>query len=679
MTVRSPPLFSDIDVSLDHAQGHILIAGNSGSGKTGALCLIARHKLRNPATGFLLADPDGEISPHCAEYLANPDNGLQWRKVHYLKPASATETFALPLLDVPDRSPQLCHDKTVRAITIFEQAVTVGAGDYGPRLQKFFYLGALGLALTGRPLVDLPDVYGNAAHLRQTIAGAYPYPFLRDAMEAVDLLSDRAVMEYKDPLISRLLPIFGNARLRRVFGPQTPVSITNILRNREAAFLDLSGMEHKDAVLVGKAFLSLVYHEALQRDPNREPHTCAMLDEGFDYLSTDIARGFDRLRKRNVQLCIAIQRFSQMQRAGDDDAAAIMSAALSGTNTKMIFRLPEPDDADLMTNLLFRGFVNLEEWKEGSARPTAIGNTKEIVRSRSRAEHEAEHHTEAHTTSSTGGRADGTMTSTSSAIGSFDGVGDGAGMVMAPPAQLFGPNAPNASAIPYALSTSTNESKSHGESEQSGTSHGESHVDIEMHGEADTIGHGTSKGVSVTEGESETFVTEYALLPTTMFSLQEQLHRLAGEIQNLAHRECFVKIQNQKPVRTRTRDLEPSFKSGYGRRVFLPLFHKLMLARSGYLFPVAEVDAQIAARLKTDEPTSKPPPDFSPAPMPHVLTPVAFANAFHAKRAPTKPASPKAKHKKPRPGRRPQGELDERHSRFSVIDGDGAGDNEPTK
>ena len=234
---RSPAIFADLDVALDHKAGHMLLAGNSGSGKTGALCLIVRHKLRDPLTGVLVVDPDGETAADAADYLANPEHGLGWRKVHHIKPASPTEVAALPLLDVPDRSPQRCHDKAVRALAIFEQAVTVGAGDYGPRLSKFFYLGCLGLALTGRALCDLPDVFSNAAQLRRDLAAAYPYPFLRDAMLAVDELSDRSLLEYKDPLISRLLPIFGNERLRRTFGPQRPLDIAAVLRNREVALL----------------------------------------------------------------------------------------------------------------------------------------------------------------------------------------------------------------------------------------------------------------------------------------------------------------------------------------------------------------------------------------------------------------------------------------------------------
>ena len=217
------------------------------------------------------------------------------------------------MLHVPDRNLR-CHDKALRALSVLEQAVTVGAGDYGPRLLKLLYLGMLGLALTGWPLCDLPDLYTRGArYLRQIISAAFPYPFLGDEWQSFDVLSDRAFLEYRDPLMSRLLPIFGNARLRRVFGPQPPLDIARVLAQRECVMLCLADLEHKDAVLVGKSYLSLLYHEALQRPPNQAPHACVMIDEVFDYMSPDLARGFDRLRKRNIQLVIAIQRLGQLQ------------------------------------------------------------------------------------------------------------------------------------------------------------------------------------------------------------------------------------------------------------------------------------------------------------------------------------------------------------------------------
>jgi hypothetical protein len=37
-----------------------------------------------------------------------------------------------------------------------------------------------------------------------------------------------------------------------------------------------------------------------------------VVDEAFDFLTADLARGFDRLRKRNMQLCLVIQRLGQL-------------------------------------------------------------------------------------------------------------------------------------------------------------------------------------------------------------------------------------------------------------------------------------------------------------------------------------------------------------------------------
>jgi hypothetical protein len=82
----------------------------------------------------------------------------------------------------------------------------------------------------------------------------------------------------------------------------------------------------------------------------------------------------------------------------------------------------------------------------------------------------------------------------------------------------------------------------------------------------------------------------------------------------------------------------------------LPIFHKRMLAQSGYLFPVAEVDAQIAARLAALTPAPKPEPDLTkpdPAITPHVLEPEKFAEHFLRTHAPPPPkkkaATPKSK------------------------------------
>lgn len=713
----SRALFATAHATFRHDNGHILYAGSSGTGKSQSLISLARHKIRNPLTGIVVVDPEGEIGPACFEYIANPKNGLGWRKVHYLRPSSATEIFALPFLWVPDRNPLDCHNKAVRARTIFSQAVTVGAGDYGPRLQKYFYLGAVGLALTGRPLIDMPDIFGSTSHLREVLSAAYPHAFLRDAMEAVDLLNPRAQIEYTDPLVSRLMPIFGNDVLRRVFGPQPPLDFKAILEKREIAILDLSGLEHADAVLVGKAFTNLVIHEAMQREPNREPHAFILIDEAFDFITPDLARGFDRLRKRNIQLCLSIQRLAQLKKAPDDDAVAIMSAVIGGTRTKVIFRLNEPDDAEYMMRVMFTGFIPLNEWKDGTERPVAVGQHIEIVRNRSSARHNAEHEattetesvaystartrtisvTEADSESETDPTSDATAfgensaESTGTASSTFAATGDSISMDPMTGGVFLPPTSTNLTSSASSGSCTTGTaSRGSGTTatDISGSSHGRTTgrttAITEAYGETESETHGysrgrmsgTSRGTSDSTGDSETYVTTFEWMNSQLYSLTEQHHRLTGEIQNLALRECFLKIDNAKPVRTRTVDCPPAFKSAYFRRVMLPLFYLKAVAQSPYLFPTKEVDAAIAARLAN---LLAPTPheaehDFAasePIP-PHddlIANPAAYAARFwDGQRTEKEP-----------PGRRPFGELSPEHDRFRVLDGglDADGDKDP--
>jgi len=310
------PLFTDAHDILSDL-GHILIGGASGYGKSFLLMQLCLARLRDPRFGIHLIDPDGEVATFCLEACANITNRLQWRTLHYLQPASPSETFGLSLLYVPDRTPQLCHEAALRTRTIFELVLNFGTGEYGPRLSKLFQLGCYGLALAGRPLVDLPDLFTlGAARVRELIGESYPYEFMSQEWRSLDVLSERnpsRFLEYCESITSRLMPTFGNPRMRRIFGQAKGVDLARVLATREAVILDLSGLEHKDAVLIGSSYISLLFHESLKRPPRAAPHAFVAIDEVFDYMTPDLARAFDRLRKRNIQLCVAIQRLGQLQ------------------------------------------------------------------------------------------------------------------------------------------------------------------------------------------------------------------------------------------------------------------------------------------------------------------------------------------------------------------------------
>ena len=172
--------------------GHILIGGASGFGKSFLLILLLLARLRDPRFGVHLIDPDGEVAQHLVEYHANPANQLQWRTLHYLQPASASETFGLSLLYVPERTPQLCHEAALRTRTIFEQVLNFGTGDYGPRFEvvSAWLLRAWPLlaARSSSCRTCSPSVPRACA---RSSANRYPYQFMSQEWRSLDVLSER--------------------------------------------------------------------------------------------------------------------------------------------------------------------------------------------------------------------------------------------------------------------------------------------------------------------------------------------------------------------------------------------------------------------------------------------------------------------------------------------------------
>jgi len=383
----------------------------------------------------------------------------------------------------------------------------------------------------------------------------------------------------------------------------------------------------------------------------------------------------------------------------NDIQASILNAIIANTTTKVVFAMRAPADAEALARALFVGFIDYVEYKEGTERPLVVGHHKEIVRNRSTAHHAAEHEATSETESIARGIAHSHMrsvteaegesitdaTSEASALGSmsseafgsatssFDGISNSAsmdpttgGVFMPPTVTSLGTGASSGAGMTDMASHSLGSSAT----EISGSSHARStsHMtavteafgttESEVRGFATSRMKGISKGVSESAGEAETFV------PTIAW--------LSSEIMNLGHREVFVKVDNQRPVRTRTSDLAPAFRSDYCRRMFMPVFERSLVARSPYLLAVSEVDAQIAAR----QPQLTPPlpePDFTaPEPLPIVNDPQKFAQQFVAKHTPLTDEPPKPKPTKPRPGRRPVGgeSLDPRHDDLRVIDGD---------
>lgn len=653
---------------------HWLITGGTRKGKTGLLTLLARAYIRRGVDGLTLVDPHGACARSLAEWMANPAHGQLKRPVHVLDPCGEASFGVNPLNTFGDTSFKACHEAAVTLVSVVE-AQFDASPEETPRLSRILYCASMLCARHGLSVLEILEVLSLGGNeLRRSLLQDFEHQIVRRELEDLQELATRQparFYEFVESTRSRFIRWASHPPIARILGHKQSLNPRALMDGRAIVLIDLADLSYEDATFIGALICASYFSAARHRPPLRAARHRLILDEAESLITLPVARMLDQTAKYGLNIVAAVQRLGQLRNRGDFIADALFANA----GVKCTFGIAEPESARFLAEMFFTGHLDLTEWKPGTERAVATGNEKTTVRSSSVAEHEAEHRTHARTTSHSRGEAIGTMTSTTLATGEFSGSGDSSGLVMSPPATLFGPNAPNATMMPVPLSQSSGESSSRGSSSQSASSSGTSHVSVETYGEAETVGAGRSRGTSRSEGLSEVFVTKYETLPTQLYSLEEQLHRATGDIMNLPRRELFLKVEIARPIRTRTADLTPAFTSVMFKALMLPLFLRNAVARSPYLLPAPEVDAAIAARLANVlKPPSVPEPDLTaPEPLPVVDQPHQFAADFWAKRRPPHPDEepPRPKPRRPK-GRRPT-ELGPRHSRFEVFDG-GAGD-----
>jgi hypothetical protein len=565
---------------------HWLYAGGSGYGKSYAMLVDCQASLQDRDRGVHVIDIEDELTPKLIDYLAQH---TPWRRVHLLDPNSRTHAFTLPLLRVADpRDLQACNDVARRALAVLGQVANFGADEYGPRTTKLLFLALFALARSARPLAALPELLASSPTARTLLAHELPYQFQQDALLSLNQLPARARIDYTDAPVSRLIAILSSPVNRRLFGSTHTVDLARVVANREVVLLPLGSLEHVDAVLIGSAYYSILHHAALHEPLDSAAPTDIYIDEVANFLTPDLSRGFDRLRKRKKFLRVACQRFSQFQKP-DDPAGNVLSAVLTNCRRKTLFGGLPPPDAELLARMFFTGHLDLDTvWKEASRRPVVTGQRKVTLASHANAEHRNEQ--EAKTTSDSYSKSSmrALADTSTNAWGLNDSNGTGLGYAALPDGGIITPPTP----LSQSLTTNSGRSRSFSGS----ASRGRVAAQQAARAHAEALTRATARGRSHVTGSSEAFMSEFSLLETESFSLEEKVHALVGAVINLQPRDVLIKVDGNPPYCIRTPDLIEPFKTAPHRDTVLALFQQ-KLARSPYLRSLELVDAEIAAAI----------------------------------------------------------------------------------
>jgi hypothetical protein len=663
---------------------HALLVGGTGRGKSSLLQLITRSIIEEGVEGLIALDPHGSYVRAIVEWAANPGR-LGGRGIEFFE-FGAQHSWSLNPLDTHgNASPEAAHNAALDLISVVENFFDAPV-EQTPRLLRVLYVSAYLCAakkLSPIEMIELLSLGGEA--VRHALLHDFENHIVKRELEELSMLAQKhpaRFSEITESARNRFVRLIADRRIARMLGGSRSINAYACLQNRERLLFDLSAIPSADRRFIGALITKVFMSAAHRRVPDRSAPCRLILDEASELLCSATADMVSTCRKYSLYLVAALQYLGQAEQKNP----FLLEGLFTNCDVKICMGGLPPAQAKMMTEILGAPF-DVQTYKPASLRPTAVGNEMRLLRSASHALHEAEHESRGVATmrstsrASTLARGSAHTTSESENYQSSEGYSEGESAALAagrvkstgkhnqqanssslqlgPPTYVIpqtilgqgqgvtsgaGSSEMQSDMASTALSTSSMFSSVDSEGYASSQAFSESESEAETEGEsestAESVAHGTSVGRSHSSGTSQTFVTRYQLLPSSLFGLDELLHLGMAEIMTLPRRVCIIRVADQRAFKTRTADLSPPFKHVSAKSFMLPLFLKSMIVRSKWLRPSHEIDQEIAARFKALTAAAEKPDAPAFASVPIVTDPTGYAKTFRKAKGAANPMTP---------------------------------------
>lgn len=479
---------------------HMHVIGSSGSGKSKLLEWMMRGDLRN-RQGFCLVDPHGTLYDDLVTYCAHHVLDREVIQLNLSKPDAVVGFNPFARTENGDVSVQV--DRRIAATM---RAWNVEDTDQTPTLARtlrLIYTVMLELNLGLPQVAHLIDF--NSAEIRGRLIEKLRSPLIQREWRELQGMKAKEWREETLSARNRLFKFLTSTTLARFMGvPDRSLNLQQIMDEGKVLLLNLAPsdhLSHDNAKAFGALLVNEFYECALRRKRDgttgRSPAPYYLyIDEFQNFVTLDIDDMLDQVRKFGLYLCLAHQRFGQM----DENIA---DAVLTNCQIKAVFGGLSTPNARRMAEELFIGKLDPKKVK------AALYQTKfwpeyrrDKVYSKS----------SAHATAS--GSTD------SSAAGSFSGLSSGTAFFQ--PDQWF----------PQGQGMTVSDASSSGSSSMSGSSSSSSESWGDSEGEADI---------------PIFFPVPFEQLSSVQYySLEEQLTEATVALKQQFPRHCFIKLPDQE-------------------------------------------------------------------------------------------------------------------------------------
>lgn len=472
---------------------HMHVIGSTGVGKTKFLEHLIREDIKNNH-GLCLIDPHGGLYEDIIRWSTHK-GFIGRKKIVLFDPAEAGWTFGFnPLKASPDNL-SYHVDSMVQAC-----AKVWGGEDTSktPLLKRCLRVVFHILAEKQLSLLEARHIINpTSSEFRDQITRDIKDEVIRQQWAYFNTLKEKQFNDEFGSSINRIMEFLSSPIIRNIVGQtEKTINFQKIMDEGHILLVNLAPrgkISQDNTHLLGTLIVNDLLLNALGRPLKSKPFYL-YIDECSLFINKDIGRILDECRKFGLHLILAHQHLSQLKKAGED----IYSAVMADAKTKVVFGGLATEDAEVLTKKICIGEFDLEEPKAVLNKPTVVGYIKTWLQNESRG-----------SSISTGESRGGGDSYTNTGSVSVNPEGD--------------------------------ESTTTGSSSSFSNSYSTTETSTE----------------SYSEGRSETYLPEMELLPTSVYSLEEQVYKFMALMVNQPTQRGIIKLPGQATKFIKTPTIKP--------------------------------------------------------------------------------------------------------------------------
>lgn len=337
---------------------HFYVIGQTGTGKSSILSVMARQDLRN-GRGLAVLDPHGDFATGLLDFIPK----TRAEDLIFFDPADQSRPMGLNLLeaDTDDEKQMAVGEATSIMIKIF------GPEIFGPRIQDYFRNGCLALMdyPEGGTLIELIKLFTDENFQReriQTIKNPIVKTWWKTTYAA---MGDREKAEMIPFFAAKFGPFITNTLMRNIIGQtKSAFDITDVMNTQKILLATLSKgvLGDINSSLIGLILVSKIQMAAMKRQqmPASERKDFFLyIDEFQNYVTDSIESILSEARKYRLGLIIAHQYLGQLQKSDALTKSSLnLKDAIFGNVGSMMSYKIGPEDAKLLEEQFAPAYSN---------------------------------------------------------------------------------------------------------------------------------------------------------------------------------------------------------------------------------------------------------------------------------------------------------------------------------